>query len=200
MAKDLYSSGLVAHSFWFLEFRKIVEMRHDGMKYDAIKKKCIEENIFGAAKEYRAQRMTGYLMNRLKTLDDALIEIFCSADIATQKLITLIAILKMDRLYYEFLYEVYREKAILGTTVLEDMDVNAFFSQKEQQSETVALWEDVTRKRLRSSYFNFLTDAGLLTIIDKQRTITPAVLDYKLEQYLNLNGEENLINALTGVK
>lgn len=199
MAKDMYSSGLVAHSFWFLEFKQLVLLRRDGMEYDAIKKKCVEENLFGAAKEYRAQRMAGYLINRLKTLDNAGVELFCNTDLATQKLLTLIAILRSDRLYFDFLYEVYREKAVLGTNILEDMDVNAFFSQKEQQSEVVAAWEDVTRRRLRSSYMNFLTDAGLLTVIDKEKRITPAVLDYKLEQYLYACGEEVLVKALTGV-
>ena len=199
MAKEIYSSGLVSHSFWFLEFKQIVLMRRDGMDYDAIKKKCIEENIFGVAKERRARGVTGYLMTRLKVLDDALVQLFCEADLATQKLITLIAILRSDRLYYEFLYEVYREKAILGAATLEDADVNMFFSQKEQQSELVAGWEEVTKKRLRSSYFNFLIDAGLLTVIDKKRTLTPAVLDYKLEQYLDIH-DEALLKALTGVR
>ena len=199
MAKEIYSSGLVSHSFWFLEFKQIVLMRRDGMTYEDIKKKCIEENIFGAAKEYRAQRMAGYLINRLKTLDDALVELFCDADLATQKLITLIAILRSDRLYFEFVYEVYREKAMLGVKTLEDADANAFFSLKEQQSELVAQWEDVTRKRLRSSYFNFMIDAGLLTVIDKQRVITPAILDYKLELYLQNSDNEAMLKALTGV-
>ena len=169
------------------------------MDYDAIKKKCIEENIFGVAKARRARGVTGYLMTRLKVLDDALVQLFCEADLTTQKLITLIAILRSDRLYYEFLYEVYREKAILGAETLEDADVNMFFSQKEQQSELVAGWEEVTKKRLRSSYFNFLIDAGLLTVIDKKRTLTPAVLDYKLEQYLAIH-DEALLKALTGVR
>ena len=199
MAKEMYSSGLVSHSFWFLEFKQLVFMRRDGMAYDEIKKKCIEENILGVAKAYRAQRMAGYLMNRLKTLDDALIGIFCDGDLATQKLITLIAILRSDRLYFEFLYEVYREKSMLGVKTLEDADVNAFFTLKEQQSELVAKWEDVTRKRLRSSYFNFLIDAGLLTVINKERTITPAILDYKLELYLQNNENEAMLKALTGV-
>lgn len=198
MTENVYSSGLVSHSFWFLEFKQIVQMRHDGMEYDAIKKKCIEENIFGAAKVYRAQRMAGYLLIRLKALDDALIELFCESDLATQKLINLIAILRTDALYFEFLYEVYREKVIVGTEALEDADVNMFFSQKEQQSELVASWKEVTKKRLRSSYFNFLIDAGLLTIIDKRRIITPAILDYKLELYLQNNENEAMLKALTG--
>lgn len=199
MTKEGYSAGLVSQSFWFLELKRIVLLRQEGLSYEAIRTACVKENLFGAAKVYRAQRMAGYLVKRLKALDDALVDLFGHADLATQKLINLIAILRTDRLYFEFLYEVYREKAMLGAGVLEDLDVNAFFTQKEQHSDLVAGWEEVTKRRLRSSYLNFLTDAGLLTVIEKQRTITPAVLDDKLEQYLLANGEDALRKALTGV-
>lgn len=46
-----YSSGLMSQSFWFLEFKKAVRLRQEGLNYDEIKKKCVEENLFGAAKE-----------------------------------------------------------------------------------------------------------------------------------------------------
>ena len=67
-----------------------------------IKKICIDENLFGAAKEYRAKRMYGYIWNRTKKLDKALIDLFCTSDLATQKIINLIAILRSDRLFFEF--------------------------------------------------------------------------------------------------
>ena len=52
-----YSAGLMSQSFWFSEFKKVVKLRQSGMDYDDIKKKCVEDNLFGAAKEYRALRM-----------------------------------------------------------------------------------------------------------------------------------------------
>lgn len=94
------------------------------MEYDEIKKKCVEENLFGAAKEYRALRMAGYIITRLKAMDDTLVELFCSSDLATQKIINLITILRTDRLFFEFVYEVYREKVILGVECMEDADAN----------------------------------------------------------------------------
>lgn len=197
---DIYSAGLVSQSFWFLEFKKVVRLRQEGLAYEEIKKKCVEENLFGAAKEYRGLRMTGYIIARVKVMDDRLAELFCSSDLATQKLINLAAILRKDRLFFEFIYEVYREKIILGMDVMEDRDVNVFFTKKEAQSDFIAGWKDSTKKRLRSCYLNFMTDANLLTVIDKKRTITPPILDIALERYLQSAGEDVLIKALTGVK
>lgn len=194
-----YSASLMSQSFWFLEFKKVVKLKQSGMEYDEIKKKCVEDNLFGAAKEYRALRMAGYVINRVKTMDDTLIDLFLTSDLLTQKLINLVTILRMDRLFFEFLYEVYREKSILGVGVLEDSDVNVFFTRKESQSEVIAGWKDTTKKHLRSCYLNFMTDANLLTVVDKKKTITPPILDIALERYLKTSDEGVLIKALAGV-
>ena len=195
----VYSAGLMSQSFWFLEFKKAVKLRQDGLGYDEIKKKCIEENLFGAATENRVKRMAGYIVNRLKMMDDALVQLFISSDLATQKLINLIAILRSDRLFFEFVYEVYREKVILGIDCLEEADVNVFFTRKETQSDLIAGWKESTKKHLRSCYLNFMTDANLLTIMEKKKSITPPILDIALERYLKSVDEEAMIKALTGV-
>lgn len=193
-----YSAGLMSQSFWFLEFKKVVGLRKDGLTYDEIKKKCVNENLFGAAKEYRALRMAGYIITRVKAMDDILVELFCTSDLLTQKLINLIMILKTDRLFFEFMYEVYREKVILGAGVMEEADVNIFFTRKEAQEELIADWKDSTKRHLRSCYLNFMTDANLLTVAEKVRKITPPILDIALERYLQSTGDEIMIKALTG--
>lgn len=99
-----YSAGLVSQFFWFVEIKKIIKLIYDGMTEDEIKKLCIDENLFGAMKEYRAKRIYGYIWNRTKQFDKAMIELFCTSDIATQKIINLIAILRSDRLFFEFMF------------------------------------------------------------------------------------------------
>lgn len=199
MIPETYSAGLMSQSFWFLEFKMAVKLRQSGMDYDDIKKKCVEENLFGAAKEYRANRMAGYIITRLKVMDDTMVDLFCNSDLVTQKIINLITILRTDRLFFEFVYEVYREKCSMGIDLMEDLDVNVFFSQKETQSELIAGWKETTKKKLRNCYLNFMTDANLLTVIDKKKTITPPILDIALERYLIANNEEVMVKALTGV-
>ena len=199
MVEKAYSAGLVSQSFWFVEMKKVIKLIDSGKNEEDIKKICIDENLFGAAKEYRAKRMYGYIWNRTKKLDKALIDLFCTSDLATQKIINLIAILRSDRLFFEFRFEVYREKKILGVPVMEDIDVNVFFKNKEIQSEDIAAWTDNTKRRLRSIYFNYLIDANLLTVVDKKKMITPPILDIALERYLETCGDNSIIKAITGV-
>lgn len=197
--RQIYSSGLISQSFWFVEMKKLVRLVYDGKTETEIKKLCVEENLFGVTNEYRAKRIFGYIRNRIKRLDKALIELFCNSDIATQKLINLTAIIKGDRLFFEFLFEVYREKIILGIPVLEEADLNVFFKNKEMQDEAVESWTDGTKKRLKSVYINFITDANLITVSNKDKKITPPILDMKFERYLETNGDFAIIKAITGV-
>lgn len=122
-----------------------------------------------------------------------------SLDIQTQKIINLISILKGDRLFFEFIFEVYREKVILGIPIMEDKDANIFFNNKEIQSEDVEKLKEVTRKRLRSAYFNFMIDANLLSVVNKEKTITPPILAIALEHYLEVNGDSSIAKAIMGV-
>ena len=123
---------------------------------------------------------------------------FFSSDLATQKLINLIAVLRGDRLFFEFLYEVYRDKIILGEKTLELSDGKIFFNHKETQDDNVLAWKDQTKKRVQSAYFNFMIEANLLEIVDKKKLITPPLLDIALENYLRSNGETAIIKAITG--
>lgn len=199
MIDENYSAGLISQSFWFVELKKIIKLIDDGKSEEEIKNLCINENLFGAAKEYRAKRIYGYIWNRVRKLDKTLIELFVNADLATQKIINLVAILRTDRLFFEFMFEVYREKNILGIPVIEESDVNIFFNNKEVQDDDVAEWTDGTKRRLRSVYFNYLTDANLIAIVDKQKTITPPILDIVLERYLEACGDGAIVKAITGV-
>ena len=88
---------------------------------------------------------------------------------------------------------------ILGVECMEDTDVNVFFTRKETQSEVIAGWKDSTKRHWRSCYLNFMTDAKLLTVIEKKKTITPPILDIALERYLQSVDEEVMVKALTGV-
>lgn len=196
---EKYSSGLVSESFWFVEFKKIIKIIYDGKSWDDIRELCLKDNLLGISKEYRAKRNYGYLKNRIDALDSGMIEIFMQADLNTQKLINLIAVAKKNRLFFEFLYEVYREKVILGITELTDSDINIFFKNKQSQDDEMSKWTDVTLRRLRSTYMNFMTDAGLLTVVDKMKTITPPILDISLENYLKDTGDGQIVKAMMGV-
>ena len=195
-----YSAGIMSESSWFLEFKKMVQLKNDGVSEDDIKDMCLNQNLFGMLTANRVKRTYGYLARRVRTMDDSLVSIFCSSDLATQKLINFITVVRGDRLLFEFLNEVYREKHILGFDELSISDVNTFFREKSIESEALAGWKDTTFVKVRGCFFNFMTDSNLLRKEKKTYYITPPILDIALERYLEANGETHIIKAITGVR
>ena len=198
MSEKKYSAGIVSQSFWFNEMKQFLNMKREDIDNNRIKEIIICENLFGAPNEYRAKRMYGYLSNRANNIEKPLLDIFFVSNLGTQKIINLISIIRKDRLFFEFLYEVYREKIIFGAETLEISDVRTFFNNKESQDESLAAWKDSTKRRVQSAYISFMTDANLLRIEGKRGLVTPPILDLSLEQYLYTNGESTFVRAITG--
>ena len=101
-----YSAGVISQSFWFVEFKKYLKLQDEGKSEEEIKDLIIQGNLFGAPNENRAKRIYGYIKNRVSTLSQEEINIFFSTDLTTQKVICLVSILRNDRFFFEFLYEV----------------------------------------------------------------------------------------------
>ena len=49
---------------------------------------------------------------------------------------------------------------ILGIDTIENIDMRVFFNQNEMQSEEVAQWVDITKKRLSNICTNYMIDAN----------------------------------------
>ena len=90
MSEKKYSAGIMAQAFWFNELKQYLNLIKDGYSTEDIKKEVIEENLFGAPNEYRAKRMYGYMSKRASVIEDNLLNIFFTSDLATQKIINLI--------------------------------------------------------------------------------------------------------------
>lgn len=199
--EEKYNAGLMAQSFWFVEFKKIVVLYKNGADYDEIKRLCIEENLFGAINPTREKRMCGYLLTRLRSMDDRLIDLFVNADVSTQKLINLITVMTTNRLFFEFVYEVYRNKLIVGDTSIDLKDGNIFFAQKETQNDDLASWKESTKKKLRSLFLNMLTEADLVRWADdkkQKRIVNRVFITMELENYLKATNM-SMYKAIAGV-
>lgn len=200
MERREYSAGMVKMSFWFSEFRKVVQLLNEGRSWDEIKRLSLDENLFGAPTNARAKQILTTVTDRVKSLDEGFYRLFEDSDISTQKVIALIAIMNTDTLFFDFVYEVYREKLILGSDTLADSDLGVFFKNKQVQSDKVAGWTDYTLKRLGACYKTLLMEAGMIDRALGERTLLKPILDIGLERRLKDTGMELVLKALTGVR
>lgn len=200
MERKEYSAGMVKLSFWFAEFRKVIQLLNSGKTWHEIKTMNLEENIFSAPTQARAVQIFNTVSMRVKSLDKSFYELFEKSDISNQKVIVLIAIMQSDSLFFDFMYEVYREKLILGVDELTDSDYGVFFKNKQLQSEKAAKWKDYTLKRLGNCYKTMLMEAGVTDRAKGNRKILRPIIDKALEDCLKANDMQITLNALTGVR
>ena len=179
-----YSAGAVKHAFWFMEFRKVVTLRYEGKTWEEIRNASEEENLFGAPTPARAKQIWNTVSARTKALDDSFYQIFMNGDLASQKLFALVAVMANDTLFAEFVYEIIREKMIIGINEYSPSDIRLFFKHKQEQSEKAAGWTDQTLGRLGHSYRNFLYEAGVTDNGREIRRILKPILDPEMERWM----------------
>ena len=193
-----YSASAVKHAFWFMEFRKVVTLRNEGKTWEEIKKASEEENLFGAPTPARAKQIWNTVSARTKALDDSFYPIFMNSDLAAQKLYALVAVMANDTLFAEFVYEIIREKMIIGINEYSPSDIRLFFKHKQEQSEKAAGWTDQTLERLGHSYRNFLYEAGVTDNGRGIRKILKPILDPEMESWLQKQHMDYYLKALKG--
>ena len=200
MPRKEYSAGMVKLPFWFSEFKKMISLLNSGRTLPEIKSLNLKENIFSAPTEARAIQIFNTVSTRVKALDKDFYGLFEQCDVSNQKLIALIAVMESDSLFFDFIYEVYREKLIIGIDEISDSDISIFFKDKQIQNERVAKWTDHTLKTLGKSYKTVLMESGILDRSIGVKKIIKPILDRALEQKLKDCGMEMTLRALTGVR
>lgn len=199
MVRNEYRASLTNRLFWFLEFKKTVELLNSGMTLAEIKELNIKENIYSATSRDRASRIFNTVARRIKALDASFYSLFERCNIANQKLIALISVMLSDNLFFDFMYEVYRDKLILGAQELANRDFNIFFENKRTQSNRVAGWTEQTFKDLTKRYKAILEEAGIAQRTKGKIIIMRPILEQTLEGKLKERSMEAIFRALTGV-
>ena len=187
ITKKEYSAGAVSKSFWFSEFRKYNELIHEDFTDKEIKELQKERNIFLASSYSIGIRTLNEVSRRWKILPDDFNVSFQKLSIDSQRYINLLGIIMTDRLFFEFMYEVFREKLLIKSLILEEKDFRLFFSNKSIQSDKVNSLTEQTKKRLIGTYKNYLRESNLIYDENKEIRINPPILDFDLEELFNNN-------------
>ncbi len=193
-----YKTTIKLLPFLFLETRKVANLVLQGLTDDEIKKKAVDENIFQVNTETRRKEIVRIILRRVKVLDEFLMKKLAYGDVETGKLITLYAIMKTDRLFFEFMNEVFKDKLIVKEETIEDKDFNLFFDRKKEQSKKVASWDDYTFYKIKQVITRILYEAGLISD-KKERKIIKPFLDQAIIEHLRNKGEETILNIFLGL-
>lgn len=193
-----YRSTIKARSYLYLELKKAANLNLQGLSLDDIRQKTLDENIFLLNSENRIKEIASTISQRLEALDEVLLNKLTNGNLETSKEVALYAILKTDRLFFEFMKEVYREKWLIRDYVITDKDFDIFFQRKAEQSQRVAGWTDYTFYKLKQVYKRILTEAGFVKKNNKDIEITRPLMEQELVDYLNEKGDGMYLQAMMG--
>jgi hypothetical protein len=193
-----YTSTIKSTSFLFIEIKKASGLIIQGFDDSEIKNLSIEENIFQMKSDGRKKEVASMVLKRLKSLDGFLINKLANGDSETGKQIVIYAIMKTDRLFFEFMNEVYRDKNILKEKYISDSDFNIFFQRKCEQNDTVAKWKEYTFYKVKQVIIRVLFEAGIIKNQKDDKEINIPIIDFDLAQHLKEIGDEIYLKVMLG--
>jgi len=195
-----YSAGIVSKPFWYQETKKTAKLICDELSKEQIKQKLIIENEYQAQTEYRAKQIFNTAFRRLSALNEYLIRAIAFGDFTTSKILVIISVMCTDKLFFEYVYQVYRKNIIIGENELKDKDYSIFMFEKINQSETIAKWSKRTQSDLKRYYTKILYEAGLIKKNMNGWLISNILIDSEIYMYLINNGYSQYVYAITGEK
>lgn len=193
-----YTSILKSRPYLYLELKKASRLKNQGLDEETIRSKAIEENIFAVNTEARKREIASTVINRIEGLDNYILDKIVNGSLQTSKQLAIYSILKTDRLFFEFMKEVYKEKLLLKDFIITDKDFNVFFRRKAEQSEQIAEWKDYTFYKLKQVYKRVLSEAGFIKNSKKEVEILPQIMEEEVVQHLKNIGDMPYLEVMLG--
>ncbi len=191
-----YSSNIKDKGLLGKELKIAADLYCQGFSYEKIIESSIEENIFQVNTERRRKEMAECIVVRLKYLDDFTIKRVAEGTIFLANTISLYAMMKTNPLIFDFMNEVYREKAELMINRITDVDMSQFMEVKAQQIEAIAKWTDGNKEKVRGALRNVLVEAGVLRDMGSFYMELVPVIDMDLVQNLLKEDGEIYLKAM----
>ena len=170
LAGTEYNGGLTREQFLFHEMRTTAKLLDSGKNDAEILDEIVRDNLFQFPTERSVKNLAQCCLRRLHALNDPeLVRAIASAPSEDAKQICLYAIMKQNRLVWDFMITVIGEKYRLLDNSFSRMDLNIFFARLQEQNDNVAGWTEQTIQKIKSVLVRILVENDYL---DSNRAVT----------------------------
>ena len=190
-----YNGSLTREQFLFYEMRTTAKLMVEGLGDQEIIDKIVSDNLFQYPTEKSVKKMASVCVTRLHSMnDDTLVEAIANqpADVAKQA--CLYAMMKYNRVMWDFMVTVIGEKYRLRDTNFGKIDLNVFFNRLQEQDDKVAGWSDETIKKLKQVLTRVLIETEYLDD-GKSDHLNPVWLNPQLENAIRTNNDDAALAA-----
>jgi hypothetical protein len=153
------------------------------------------ENLFQYPTEKSVRGQARACITRLHNLNDvSLVEAIASQPMEIAKQICLYALMKYNRLVWDFMITVVGEKFRLMDTSFGKIDLNTFFIRLQEQNDAIATWSDSTIAKLKQVLTRILIENEYLDNA-KADHINPVWLNPILGDAIRANNDDAALSA-----
>jgi len=190
-----YNGALTREQFLFHEMRTTARLLSEGLTDAEIVEAIVKDNLFQYPTERSLESVARACLRRLHALnDDDLVRVIVSRPAPVAKQVCLYAMMRQNRLVWEFMIAVIGEKYRTLDSSFGRIDVNSFFTRLQEQDDGVRKWKDSTIARIKSVLIRILVENEYLD--DNRSTrLNPVWLDSTLEERIRKNGDEIALPA-----
>jgi len=190
-----YNGSLTAEQFLFYEVRIAAKMYLDGKKIEEAVEEIKKDNLFQYPTERQVSRLARACYKRMDALDnEALVRDLAYAPTEIAKQINLYAIMRYNRLVWEFMVSVIGEKYRNQDFNFSRKDINSFFTRLQAQDDSVASWSEGTVNKIKSVLIRMLIETEYLDDL-KDPTLNPIFLCEELERGIRANNDFDALPA-----
>jgi len=200
MNKKPYSSAIKKTPFKYTIAKKIANLMLKGKDRAEVYEECFNNNYIEIESIERRREITNVIYERLLGLDTFLLDQFVNGDVETSKFILVYAIAKNDSLFFDFMFEVYREALIGLKNYISVDDFDNFFDSKKENDPIVASWGKFTLDALCKGYRNILADSGLCSRVKRNMQANKLMIHPAVEDHIKLIGDVDYLKALLGAE
>ena len=190
-----YNGGLTREQFLFYEMRTTAKLLSEGLSDEEAIGRIVADNLFQFPTEKSIRNLAGVCLKRLHAMnDDELVFAIATKPSDVAKQICLYAMMKQNRLVWDFMITVIGEKYRIMDTSFGRMDVNTFMMRLQEQDDSVASWSESTIKKIKSVLVSVLVENGYLDSKNSS-TLNPVLISRELENAIRSNNDDIALSA-----
>lgn len=182
-----YNGGLTREQFLFYEIRIVAALQLQGLSREEIVEEIKHANLFQFPTERMISSIAGTCFKRLDALgSETLVYHLANAPAEVAKQINLYAMMKYNRIVWDFMTTVIGEKFRTQELAFSGKDLNIFFFDLQEQNDTVASWRDSTINKIKQVLKKALVECEYLDSV-RATQLNPVSVSPELEDEIRAN-------------
>ena len=187
--ESTYNGGLTREQFLFYEGRIVASLTLQGLGPDEILDRIKEENLFQFPTEREIASITRACLKRVDALGSkTLVRLLAEAPAAVAKQVNMYAIMKYNRIVWDFMTTVIGEKYRTQEFAFSKKELNVFFFMLQEQNDKVASWSESTINKIKQVLMKCLVECGYLDSVRAEH-LNNVAIEPDLEDEIKSNGD-----------